>query len=245
MRIPRIHTAQRLDPGATVELEAAPSQHLARALRLPVGAEVVLFDGRGGEYAAVIAAVDKRRVTVAVGDHREIERESPLRIHLGIAVSRGERMDWVVQKGTELGVSEISPLLTERTEVKLGRERAQKKLDHWQRIAVSACEQCGRNRLPPINPPQPLAQWLHTAEARCRYVLHHRAAPSATADTPPGSVALLIGPEGGLTEEEIAAAEACGYEAIGLGPRVLRTETAPLAALAILQARWGDMDLDR
>jgi 16S rRNA (uracil1498-N3)-methyltransferase len=245
VRIPRIHTARRLDPGAKVELESAPSQHLARVLRMPVGAELVLFDGRGGEYAAVIAAVDKQRVTVAIGDHREIERESPLHIHLGIAVSRGERMDWVVQKGTELGVSEISPLLTERTEVKLGKQREQKKLDHWQRIAVSACEQCGRNRLPRINPPQGLAQWLHAAEARCRYVLHHRAAPATAPEDPPGSIALLIGPEGGLAESEIAAAEASGYEAIGLGPRILRTETAPLAALAILQALWGDMGLDR
>jgi 16S rRNA (uracil1498-N3)-methyltransferase len=245
VRIPRIHTAQRLDPGASVELEAAPSQHVARALRMPVGGELVLFDGRGGEYTAVIAAVDRRRVTVTIGVHRQIERESPLPIHLGIAVSRGERMDWVVQKGTELGVSELSPLLTERTEVKLGQERAIRKLDHWQRIAVSACEQCGRNRLPRINPPQALAQWLHATEARCRYVLHHRAAASPAPGGPPGSVALLVGPEGGLTDDEIATAEASGYRAIGLGPRILRTETAPLAALAILQARWGDMGLDR
>ncbi len=241
MRAPRFYTAQVLEPGGDVELEADPSQHIARALRMPVGAALVLFDGRGGEYPAVIRAIGKRRVTAAVGEHRELERESPLAIHLGIAISRGERMDWVVQKATELGVRALSPLLSERTEVRLAAERADRKLGHWRRIAVSACEQCGRNRLPQINAPQGLDSWLQSANAERKLVLHHRAEEIGDHGPAPASVALLIGPEGGLDAAEIAAAEAAGFRSLRLGPRILRTETAPLAAVAILQARWGDM----
>jgi 16S rRNA (uracil1498-N3)-methyltransferase len=241
MRTPRIFTDQLLASDSHIPLEPGPSQHLARALRMSVGDPLVLFDGRGGEYPAEIAELDKRQVTVTTGRHRDRECESPLSVHLGIGVSRGERMDWVVQKATELGISEISPLLSERTEVKLRAERVEKKLEHWRRIAISACEQCGRNRLPRLNTPLGLPGWLEAAEAERKYVLHHRAGPGAEPDSPPASVILLIGPEGGLTEDEIERAVDAGYEALQLGPRVLRTETAPLAALAILQARWGDM----
>ena len=241
MRTPRIFTDQLLASDTHIQLEPGPSQHLARALRMSVGDALVLFDGRGGEYPAEIAELDKRQVTVVTGRHRDRECESPLSVHLGIGVSRGERMDWVVQKATELGISEISPLLSERTEVKLRAERVEKKLEHWRRIAISACEQCGRNRLPRLNTPLSLPGWLESAEAERKYVLHHRAVPGAESESPPASVILLIGPEGGLTEGEIECAVDAGYEALQLGPRVLRTETAPLAALAILQARWGDM----
>jgi 16S rRNA (uracil1498-N3)-methyltransferase len=242
MRIPRIHTGQVLQAHTTLDLEAGPSQHVARALRMGPGDELVLFDGSGGEYSAVIAAVDKgKRVQVNTGALRQTELESPLQIHLGIAVSRGERMEWVVQKATELGVSTISPLLSHRSEVKLKGERAQRKIDHWQQIAISACEQCGRNRLPAVTPLQGVAQWLASTQAQRRFVLHHRADAIDWCRDKPDSAALLIGPEGGLSTEEIAAAEHAGYQSLRLGPRVLRTETAPLAALAILQAQWGDM----
>lgn len=241
MRIPRIYSARPLEAGADIELETGPSQHIARVLRLPPGAELVLFDGRGGEYPAVVSAIGKRAVTASTGQHREVERESPLSIHLGIAVSRGERMDWVVQKATELGVSEISPLTSERTGVKLPAERADKRRGHWQRIAISACEQCGRNRLPRIGALQPLESWLRSADAERKYVLHHRAEPAIESGAAPGSIALLVGPEGGLADHEIMLAQQRGYTAMRLGPRILRTETAPLAALAMLQARWGDM----
>jgi 16S rRNA (uracil1498-N3)-methyltransferase len=241
MRIPRIFTEQVLLPGAAIELDSGPAQHVGRVLRMGPGDPLTLFDGRGGEYPSRIVSVERRRVVAQTGEHVAIERESPLRIHLGIAVSRGDRMDWVVQKATELGVDEISPLFTERTEVKLTGERAEKKTRHWRQVATSACEQCGRNRLPAIRPPQQLSPWLSAAEEEARFVLHHRAGPQGVSGATPTGAALLIGPEGGLDEPEIEAAQAAGFQALALGPRVLRTETAPLAAIALLQARWGDM----
>lgn len=241
MRIPRIYTGQELQANAEIVLETGPSLHLSRALRMKVGDALVLFNGRGGQYPATISAIDRKAVVVASAEQEALECESPLHLQLGIAVSRGERMDWVVQKATELGVSCIAPLVSERTEVKLGAERGEKKLRHWQQIATSACEQCGRNRLPQILSPQSLAGWLQDVQADLRLVLHHTAVTRDPGPAPPRSVALLVGPEGGLSEEEIRAAEAAGFASLQLGPRVLRTETAPLAAIAILQARWGDM----
>jgi 16S rRNA (uracil1498-N3)-methyltransferase len=241
MRIPRIYTGQELRANAEIVLETGPSLHLSRALRMKVGDALVLFNGRGGQYPATISAIDRKAVVVASAEQEALECESPLHLQLGIAVSRGERMDWVVQKATELGVSCIAPLVSERTEVRLGAERGEKKLRHWQQIATSACEQCGRNRLPQILAPQSLAGWLQDVQADLRLVLHHTAVTRDPGPAPPRSVALLVGPEGGLSEEEIRAAEGAGFASLQLGPRVLRTETAPLAAIAILQARWGDM----
>ena len=241
MRIPRIYTEQVLASDSRLELEPGPSAHIARAMRMRAGDSLTLFDGRSGEYAARINTVGKKTVLVDIGTHRDREAESPLAIHLGIAISRGDRMDWLIQKATELGVKSLSPLLSERTEVKLKGERADKKRHHWQQITIAACEQCGRNRLPQIAPLQSLPQWLATTRADYKYVLHHRALAEATQQQPPDGIALLIGPEGGLSETEIERAEHCGYQSLSLGPRVLRTETAPLAAVAILQARWGDM----
>ncbi len=240
MRIPRIYTDQPLQAQAVVELEAGPSRHLAGALRMQPGDALVLFNGRGGEYPATIATVTRRAVTVQVDTRRDSEVESPLAIHLGIGISRGERMDLVVQKATELGVSAITPLFTERCEVKLKGERAEKKHAHWQQIVVSACEQCGRNRLPVVHPATGIGEWLAASRCDIRLVLHHRADPLPL-DSAPLSAALLVGPEGGLAEAEISAAEAAGFQSLALGPRVLRTETAPLAAIALLQGRWGDM----
>ncbi|CAA0115829.1 Ribosomal RNA small subunit methyltransferase E [Halioglobus japonicus] len=241
MRITRIYSTQKLGSHTTVGLEPGPSRHLARVLRLGVGDHLILFDGHGGEYPGEITAVDKKQVEVRTGEHREIESESPLAIHLGIAVSRGERMDWLIQKSTELGVTALTPLLTEHTGVKLSGERATKKIQHWQQIAISACEQCGRNRPPEIHALQSAEQWLGSTVAEQKFVLHHRADTIDASRSSPGSIALLVGPEGGLSEAEITAAEQAGYTALRLGPRVLRTETAPLAAIAILQAYWGDM----
>jgi 16S rRNA (uracil1498-N3)-methyltransferase len=240
MRITRIHTLQRLQANTSIVLEPDASRHLARVLRVGVGDAVTLFDGSGGEYPATITAIDKHTVSVLTGSHLPREAESNLAIHLGIAVSRGERMDWVVQKATELGVASLTPLLTERTGVKLSGERAAKKIQHWQQVAISACEQCGRNRPPHVQPTLALEHWLATTVAEAKFVLHHRADPIATG-TAPASVALLIGPEGGLSEREIALAEQAGFVSLLLGPRIMRTETAPLAAIAILQGWWGDM----
>jgi 16S rRNA (uracil1498-N3)-methyltransferase len=241
MRITRIYTAQSLHGNSPIKLEPEPSHHLVRVLRLGVGDSVTLFDARGGEYPGKITAVDKRHVHVTTGPHLPAERESPLPIHLGIAVSRGERMDWIVQKSTELGVSALTPLSTEHCGVRLAGERADKKILHWRQIAISACEQCGRNRLPVIHPLQALEYWLAATAAEQRFVLHPGVEPVQAVRHPPASIALLVGPEGGLSEREVEAARQAGYTALRLGPRVLRTETAPLAAIAILQAYWGDM----
>ncbi len=241
MRIPRIFTAQKLQINAAIELEPGPSQHLSRVLRMKPDDSIILFDGTGGQYPAIIRELSKKSVTATTADFEPVERESNLSLHLGIAISRGERMDWVVQKATELGVSGITPLRTERTEVRISGERAEKKLRHWQQIATSACEQCGRNRLPHIQPVQDLAQWISGVQADTRLVLHHRAGTAQTGAAAPSSIALLVGPEGGLSPAEITSAEQAGFSSLQQGPRVLRTETAPLAAIAILQARWGDM----
>ncbi|MCB1700328.1 MAG: 16S rRNA (uracil(1498)-N(3))-methyltransferase [Halioglobus sp.] len=241
MRIPRIYTGQTLRANTETELEPGPSRHLARVLRMRVGDSLILFDGRGGQYPATIHALDRNSVVASLGDFDATERESGLRLQLGIALSRGERMDWVIQKATELGVSSIALLVSERTEVRLKDEREQKKLRHWQQVAISACEQCGRNLLPQILPPQSLAQWVNAAQADVRLVLHPLADNTNPGSGRPASVALLVGPEGGLSPAEVDAAVQSGFSSLQLGPRILRTETAPLAAIAILQARWGDM----
>lgn len=244
MRTTRIYTSTPLGSHAAVVLEPEPSHHLVRVLRLGVGDTLTVFDGCGGEYPCEITAVDKKHVQVRTGAHLPRECESPLAIHLGIAVSRGERMDWIVQKATELGVTALTPLVTEHNSVKLDAARAAKKIQHWQQVAISACEQCGRNRLPVVHAIKPLQQWLAVTDAERKFVLHHRAESAglaSVAGAAPHVAALLVGPEGGLSEAEITAAEQAGYAALRLGPRVLRTETAPLAVIAVLQACWGDM----
>ncbi|MDJ0877066.1 MAG: 16S rRNA (uracil(1498)-N(3))-methyltransferase [Halieaceae bacterium] len=238
---PRFFTEQPLSAGDELALETGPSRHIASALRLREGTPIRLFNGAGGEYLANISAISKQTVTVAVSEFFPEDREASLPITLGVGISRGERMDLVVQKGTELGVAAIQPLVTERTEVRLKGEREQKKVRHWQQVAISACEQCGRNRLPAIAEPAPLARWLEGAEAELKLVLHHRSDQGLAESPAPASVALLVGPEGGLSAAEIEAAEVAGFQPLTLGPRVLRTETAPLAALSILQFYWGDM----
>ena len=242
MRRPRIFTEQALVADMELALEPGPSQHLARVLRMGQGDELQLFDGSGLEYRAHIVAADKRQVTVVLEAALPGLAESPLQIHLGIGISRGERMDLVVQKATELGVATISPLYTERTEVRLRGEREARKQQHWRQVAVSACEQSGRSRIPPVHEPAGLDQWLKSTDGERRLVLHHRASATRKGAQAPASLSLLVGPEGGLSDAEIAAAESAGFESLSLGPRVLRTETAPLAALAILQAYWGDMN---
>jgi 16S rRNA (uracil1498-N3)-methyltransferase len=241
MRTARIHTTQRLHSHSVIVLEPGPSNHLARVLRLSVGDQVTVFDGYGGEYPANITAIDKKHVSVMTGQHLPCDNESPLNIHLGVAVSRGERMDWIVQKSTELGLWALTPLLTDHAGVRLAGERAHNKVQHWRQVAISACEQCGRNRPPAIHALQPLDHWLAATHAARKFVLHHRADALDVTGDPPSSVALLIGPEGGLSASEIVLAEQAGYTALRLGPRVLRTETAPLAAIALLQGWWGDL----
>lgn len=240
MRIPRVFTDQALTAGELVDLEEGPSRHLGRVLRMQPGRELVLFNGRGGEFSARIHSLNKKTVTAEVGTYEPENRESPLNLELAIGLSRGERMDWVLQKATELGVSRISPLFTERTEVKLSGERLEKKLEHWRQVLISACEQCQRNRLPILNPPGTLDNWLAQNDCHLSLVLHHRDSQSLPESQAPESLALLVGPEGGLSEEEIDRARSAGCRPLTLGPRVLRTETAPVAAISLVQYLWGD-----
>ena len=240
MRISRIYTEAALQSGQTLALDDKASHYLGKVLRQQVGDELILFNGDGGQYRSRISAIDKKRVSVEVGEASSPVTESPLAIHLGIAMSRGDRMDWVLQKSTELGVTAITPLITERTELKLKGERQDKKLAHWQQIIISACEQCGRNTLPVLHPPAMGSEWVSKASADRKLVLHHRSDRGLDRNAAVGSVALYIGPEGGLSADEIRAAEKQGFQALTLGPRVLRTETAPLAAIAVLQSTWGD-----
>ena len=240
MRIPRIFTSQPLVCGQTIELDAAASHYLSKVLRMQPDREVILFNGEGGEFAARITEITKKSVTLLVGDFEAENRQSPLKLELAIGVSRGERMDWVLQKATELGVTRITPLFTERTEVKLSGERLQKKMAHWQQILISACEQCQRNILPELVEPLTLEAWLPHSEASLKLVLHHRDNQGMPAAVTADSVALLIGPEGGLSEEEITLARAQHFSPLTLGPRVLRTETAPIVAISLVQYLWGD-----
>jgi 16S rRNA (uracil1498-N3)-methyltransferase len=240
MRISRIFTSAPLQPQQLVQLDEKASHHLGKVLRLTVGAQLILFNGDGFQYPATITAATKKFLTVQTSDAETINRESPLKTHLGIAVSKGDRIDWVIQKATELGVTTLTPLLSERTELKLTADRKEKKLQHWQQIIISACEQCGRNSLPKLHPLQKMDQWVTSVEADKKLVLHHRTEEKLNPHDQVSSAAILIGPEGGLSETEILLAEKNNFQALSVGPRVMRTETAPLATLSILQHLWGD-----
>lgn len=240
MRIPRIYSPQALSPSSTLELEEGASHHLLKVLRMTPGRELIIFNGQGGEYRATISSATKKTATLAVGEHNAVERESPLFTELAISVSKGDRFDWVLQKATELGVSRFIPLFTERSEVRLSGERLEKKVNQWQKIIIGACEQCQRNRLPELISPQSLTDYADTCRSEQRYVLHHRSDQKPSAGSTPASVALLIGPEGGLSDSEIREAQQQGFSPLTLGPRVLRTETAPIAALCLVQSLWGD-----
>jgi len=240
MRLPRVFTQQTLAGQQQLLLEEAPSHHLSKVLRMAPGRELELFDGRGGSYRARILEQHKKQLRLCIEAFDPRERESPLDLELGIGISRGDRMDWVVQKATELGVTRISPLFTERTEVKLRGERLAKKQARWQQLAISACAQCQRNRLPQISAPLALDDWLARNQSQWRLVLHPREAKSLPQQASVESVSLLIGPEGGLSDAEITSAQSYQFRPLALGPRVLRTETAPVAAISLVQYLWGD-----
>lgn len=241
--------------GSELELDAAAAQHVTRVLRLRAGAMLTLFDGRGGEWTVQIARLVSGRCSVRIDAHRPIERESPLHLTLLQALARGEKMDWVLQKATELGVARILPVATERSVVQLDEERAGRRVEHWQAVVAAACEQCGRNRLPEVLAPRSLEAACRLAAATpatTRLVLApgspETLASVAVNSATPGEpklpstrdIALLIGPEGGLSEVELGYASAAGFAPVSLGPRVLRTETAAIAALALLQGLAGD-----
>lgn len=245
MNFPRFYCPGRLVPGAVIDLPESAARHASRVLRLRVDDQLVLFDGIGGEYAARIDCLERNRVGAEVLAWREADCESPLAITLVQALQAGEKMDLTVQKAVELGVVRIVPVSSRRGVVKLDGERAARRVLHWQAVAASACEQCGRNRLPTVGDIVPLGRFL--AQVPPLNTLRLMLAPAATrtlADLPPPAlgerVELLIGAEGGLAPDEIEAATAAGYVGVRLGPRILRTETAGLAALAAIQCLWGD-----
>ena len=232
---PRLHCPAPLAEGAELTLPSGPARHV-QVLRLQPGDALVLFDGRGGEWAATVARMGRSDVDVRVGAHRAIERTPAREVHLAVGVPANDRMDWLVEKAAELGVASIQPLLTGRTVVRLSGERAMRRQEHWQAIAIAACEQCGGNRVPQVHAPREFGQWTAPAGLlRCVLSLGESALPlmqhAAGSQAP---VLLLSGPEGGLSEREEADARAAGFTPVTLGPRVLRAETAALAALAAL-----------
>jgi 16S rRNA (uracil1498-N3)-methyltransferase len=231
-----------LNVGETVTLEIEATRHAVHVLRLHPGTTVTLFNGGGGEYRGTLIESSKRGATVAVEQLDSREAESPLRICLAQGISRQERMDFTIQKAVELGVNAIVPLHTERSVVNLQGERLARRHNHWQGVAVSACEQCGRNRIPEIHLPRELLEWLPLAPPGKRLLLDPEGEVGQNVLTNLGpEVILLIGPEGGLSASERQQALDADFIAMRLGPRILRTETAALASLAVLQARGGDL----
>jgi 16S rRNA (uracil1498-N3)-methyltransferase len=242
MTIPRFYVPATLGEGLSLPLPETAAHHAARVLRMRVGDTLMLFNGEGGEYAATITAMTKTEVTVAVRQREPVERESPLAVTLVQAISSGERMDLTIQKAVELGVARIVPVESERGVVRLQGERAGKRVAHWQQVVISACEQCGRNRIPEVRSISPLDVWLAAERSEAlRWMLVPGAAlPLRDMPRPVLPIELLVGPEGGFTDKEVEAARRAGFQAVRLGPRVLRTETAAPALLAALQALWGD-----
>ncbi len=242
MRTPRIYHPTPLYPSDSVDLSDDAAGHVGRVLRMQEGHEVLLFDGSGAQFPATITDVTKRAVRVTVSHRIENNCESPLNIHLGQVVSRGDKMEFTIQKSVELGVSTITPLISERCGVKLDPKRFAKKLQQWQKIVIAACEQCGRNIVPEIRPVMQLEEWCSEPTEALKLNLHPRAKYSvSTLPEPIARVRLLIGPEGGLSTEEIAMTRNYKFEETLLGPRVLRTETAALTAITALQIRFGDL----
>ena len=240
MRSYRVYSSSLLTSGQVCALDEHASHHLARVLRVKVGTQVSVFNGDGQDYSGQVDAVSKQQVTVNITSVKSIHTESTLRTCLALAVSKGDRFDWAIKKATELGVTSIVPILSQRVDVRLSPERWLKKRTHWQQVVISACEQSGRAVIPEVLSPEPLDSWVAGVEADCKYLLDPSLESEVTSTTPK-SVAVLIGPEGGFTSEELRLASQFGFYALRLGPRVLRTETAPLVALSVIGARWGDI----
>ena len=244
MALTRLFIRSELQTGQALKLDSEQAHYLGRALRLRPGDALSIFSAESGEFAATLTSIGKSDAVLAVGAAIVTATESPLKVHLVQGVSRGERMDFVVQKATELGVKRISPVLTEYAMVKLEGNRANKRREHWQKIAESACEQSGRTRPPLIDEPLPLKSWFgsKTNETDVDLILKPNATISmASLKAPTTKVCLLIGPEGGFSDNEYEDAEFSGFTAVSLGPRVLRTETAAIAAVTVAESLWGDL----
>jgi 16S rRNA (uracil1498-N3)-methyltransferase len=240
MAIPRIHCDQRLGPGAQFSLDADAAQHVAKSLRLKAGDSLMVFDGRGGEYEATIQRIDRDRVDVKLGAFHETGREPRLALGLVQGLPEADKMDWIIQKSTELGIGWIQPVTCERSVVRLSGERAARREAHWRRVAIAASEQCGRAHIPEVRPTLGFMSWLAMPAETTRWMLDPAAAPLTAQPGAPSALEMVVGPEGGFSEREHELLVARGALGVSLGPRVLRTETAPLAALAAIHALWGD-----
>lgn len=243
MSISRIYQPVSLNSNQELRLDEAASHHLARVLRAAIGDRITVFNGQGGEYEGEITQIDKRQVTVQILQFSPREAESPLNLCLAQGIARGEKMDYIIQKAVELGVNEIMPLMTERSTIKLDPERSKKRLEHWQSIVISAAQQCGRNRIPLIRPPIPFSQGLACTQTDIGLILSPLSSQKLdrTLFSSTQRIILLIGPEGGFSEAEMRQALAAQCLPLNLGPRILRTETASVAAISLLQSLFGDM----
>lgn len=241
MRIPRIYQPGALSPQQSIALADESANHVGRVLRMQSGDALILFNGDGFDYPAVITETGKKSVQVQINAKLENPVESPLKIHLGQGISRGDRMDFAIQKAVELGVTEITPLFTERCGVKLDAERLQKRTEQWQKIAISACEQSGRSVVPTVHTAINLDKWLAQPTEELKLTLDPWAKDTIKTLTPVSAVRLVIGPEGGFSDREVQLTTSAGFVAVQLGPRVLRTETAALTAISALQLQMGDL----
>lgn len=242
MRKIRIYQNGNYQPRQIITLSASASQHVGRVLRMQSGEKITLFNGDNHEYLATITNIDKREVTVTIENSLENNIESPLKIHLAQAISKGDKMEFVIQKAVELGAASITPLITTRSIIKLDEERLTKKHSQWQAIAIAACEQSGRNTIPEIKIPCLLTKYLQQSNTKNKLILFPKAQKSwRNYPNISNEVSLLIGPEGGLDDEEIKQASQFQFQPLSLGPRVLRTETATITAISVLQALFGDL----
>lgn len=242
MRIPRFYIDNNIVIDHTLDMPTELAHYMSNVLRLKVGTPIVLFNGNGSDYPSEIVDITKRKASVLVNSQIALSVESPLHLHLGQGVSKGDRMDIALQKAVELGVSEITPIITENCNVKLDEQRWQKKLQGWKKLIIGACEQSQRNVVPNLHPPMSIQQWLGQTSDLDKIIL----APGAKTylsglARPQKGFRLIIGPEGGLSEKEVYTAQELGYTAVNIGSRILRTETAAIASLSILQSLHGDI----
>ncbi|MCU7851101.1 MAG: 16S rRNA (uracil(1498)-N(3))-methyltransferase [Candidatus Thiodiazotropha sp. (ex Monitilora ramsayi)] len=241
MRIQRIYTEQPLQSGQQINLEEDSSHHLFHVLRLQSGDSIALFNNQGGEFSATLSEISKHGASAAIGELIREESSPKLAIQLMLGISRGERMDFALQKATELGVTRITPVFTKRCVVKLNEKKRASRMAHWRKIIINACEQSGRGLLPELDSPVEIGSAVSTQTAHTALLLDHRSNKTlAEIKKPKGTICILVGPEGGLSSEERKLAKGQGYTGIKLGPRIMRTETAPLAAIAAIQVLWGD-----
>lgn len=241
MRLARIYQNSKLNVGQSAQLDSRAHNHIVNVLRSKPGDNLILFDGSGQEYNCIIASCNKKQTIIKVIAAFSPQMESSLKIHLGQAISNGDRMDFAIQKSVELGVTEITPLKTDFCGFKLSEERLEKKINHWQQVAISACEQCQRNIIPNIYQPVDLKTWITDTNADLKLIFDPGEETPIASLTRPKTIALAIGPEGGFSEIEILTAEKNAFTKTTLGPRVLRTETAPITAISIFQYLWGDL----